>query len=244
MFLSLDWIQMLIISFLLFLPIVYELSNTFKYYAKFALYYTIVMLTSVVVISYGVFRPKNVKNMKFISWLMKNVKMLFGITIEVRSKENLEIDSPYILVSNHQSSLDFFGMMEIWPENCSSLAKKELLYVGPFGLAAWLCGTVFIDRLNHEKALDTIKSTAALIKEQNVPIIPVVFSSYSEFYSKREKKFGTGKFIISCLPKIKTEGLTAAQVPDLTDFIRKQMLDVYNQTSLETTQAKLSNGTK
>lgn len=234
------------------------------------------MLTSVVVISYGVFRPKNVKNMKFISWLMKNVKMLFGITIEVRSKENLEIDSPYILVSNHQSSLDFFGMMEIWPENCSSLAKKELLYVGPFGLAAWLCGTVFIDRLNHEKALDTIKSTAALIKEQNlkvyifpegtrnsegsmlpfkkgafhlaveaqVPIIPVVFSSYSEFYSKREKKFGTGKFIISCLPKIKTEGLTAAQVPDLTDFIRKQMLDVYNQTSLETTQAKLSNGTK
>lgn len=50
-----------------------------------------------------------------------------------------------------------------------------------------------------------------------------------------------GKFIITCLPKVSTKGLTDDDVPKLMDYIRKQMLDSFNQTSLETTQSKLTN---
>ncbi|KAK3087207.1 hypothetical protein FSP39_003101 [Pinctada imbricata] len=204
---------------------------------------------------------------------MLKVKRLFGIEIEVRGQDLLDYPDPCLIVCNHQSSLDMFGMMEIWPSRCTSLAKKELLYAGPFGPAAWLCGTIFIDRLNHEKARDTITKTARRIKENKVkvlvfpegtrnhdgsmlpfkkgafhlaieaqvPIFPVVFSTYSDFYSKREKKFTSGRFIITCLPRISTEGLTQEDVPDITEKVRQQMLDVYNQTSMETTQAKLTN---
>lgn len=59
-------------------------------------------------------------------------------------------------------------MMEIWPDRCTSLAKKELKYAGPFGLAAWLAGTVFVDRLNRERAKDTMDKTVKLLKEKNV----------------------------------------------------------------------------
>jgi len=53
-----------------------------------------------------------------------------------------------VLVLNHQSSIDLMALMEIWPvlENAAPIAKKELKYVGTFGLACWLCGCVFIDR--------------------------------------------------------------------------------------------------
>ena len=60
------------------------------------------------------------------------------------------------------------GMMEIWPDRCTSLAKKELLYAGTFGFAAWLCDTIFIDRINHEKAVQTVARTADIIKKKNV----------------------------------------------------------------------------
>ena len=67
-------------------------------------------------------------------------------------------------------------MMEIWPDRCTSLAKKELRYAGVFGVAAWLCGTIFIDRLNHEKALKTMVDTANTIKERNVRILFISFN--------------------------------------------------------------------
>lgn len=59
-------------------------------------------------------------------------------------------------------------MFQIWPERCAALIKKELMYAGPFGLAALLCGSVFIDRINTKKALDTMKATMKQVKEKKV----------------------------------------------------------------------------
>ena len=59
--------------------------------------------------------------------------------------------------------------MSIWPgNNCTCLAKKELMYTGPFGLTIWLSGITFIDRLNVDKARGTIDKLAELIKKEDV----------------------------------------------------------------------------
>ena len=58
-------------------------------------------------------------------------------------------DRGCVVVLNHQHSLDVLALFHLWPEmlRCTTLAKRELLYfTGPFGWAAWLCGTTFIDR--------------------------------------------------------------------------------------------------
>ena len=59
-------------------------------------------------------------------------------------------------------------MFEIWPERCACFIKKELKYAGPFGLAAILCGTVWVDRVNTKNAVDTMKSTVKQIKDKRV----------------------------------------------------------------------------
>ncbi|XP_050407750.1 1-acyl-sn-glycerol-3-phosphate acyltransferase alpha [Patella vulgata] len=273
---AIDIFQWIIIGLLLLLPILYELSTSFKYYAKFFFFYAIINVISLLVVIVGIWRPKDVNNIWIVIASMKVVKKLFGIEVEVRGQEHLQSNEPFILVSNHQSSLDFFGMMTIWPDRCTSLAKKELIYAIFFGIAAWLCGTIFIDRLNHDKALDTLKNTAELIKKENlkvyvfpegtrncesgmlpfkkgafnlavqaqVPVVPVVFSTYSDFYCKRDHRFESGKLVIQCLPKVPTEGLGQADVGELTESIRKDMLDVFNQISLEMRQPKLVNGLK
>ncbi len=59
--------------------------------------------------------------------------------------------------------------MSIWPgKNSTCLAKKELMYTGPFGLTIWLSGITFIDRLNVDKARGTIDKLAELIKKEDV----------------------------------------------------------------------------
>lgn len=44
--------------------------------------------------------------------MMLHVKYLYGIKIDVRGAENFKIKEPYVIVSNHQSSLDLLGMEE------------------------------------------------------------------------------------------------------------------------------------
>ena len=62
----------------------------------------------------------------------------------------------------------FSAMMKHLPDRCTALAKKELLYAGTFGLAAWLCGIVFVDRINRDRARQTMGKTAQIMHSKNV----------------------------------------------------------------------------
>lgn len=59
---------------------------------------------------------------------------------------------------------------ELWlaMDNCSVVSKKEILYLGPFGLACWLWGTVFIDRRKAEESCRIINATSESIRLSKV----------------------------------------------------------------------------
>ena len=63
--------------------------------------------------------------------------------------EHLKLDSGCVVLMNHQSSLDVLAMLEIWPhlETGAAIIKKSLIYTPFFGPAAWLIGSIFVDRL-------------------------------------------------------------------------------------------------
>lgn len=256
------WIAVAICTSLLLLG----QSTKFKYYGKLALLYAIVISSAGAMFFYAIWRPGEVENhwplTVLIPWCSKH---LFGLDVEIRNKKTLQTKSPLIIMVNHQSVVDIFVMMFAWPYRCTSLAKKELFYLWPFGISAWLCGTVFIDRLNHEQARGTLNRTAEIIKKRNIkiliypegtrnsgtefmpfkkggfhlavqaqiPVVPMVFSSYRTFYSTKEKKFEQGKVIISILDPVDTVGLTASDVTQLTESVRSKMIECYEQTSKE-----------
>lgn len=64
----------------------------------------------------------------------------------------------------------FSVLANIWPimGRCTVISKREIFYLWPFGLAAWLWGTIFIDRLNVEKAQSTINKTGDTIRNNKV----------------------------------------------------------------------------
>ena len=60
------------------------------------------------------------------------------------------------------------AMSWLLPDRGVALIKKELRYLGPFGLSAYLCGSIFIDRSNPEKARKTMDKAVQEIQNKNV----------------------------------------------------------------------------
>lgn len=93
---------------------------------------------------------------------------------------------------------------------------------------------------NHSGSIDEFKKGAFHMAVQSqVPIIPVVFSSYKGFMRKSERIFNSGEVIIEAMPEISTEGLTAKDVNDLVQRVRNMMIDKYNELNAEIENKKL-----
>lgn len=211
-------------------------------------------------------RGRNVENMKILRLLLLHVKYLYGIRVEVRGAHHFPPTQPYVVVSNHQSSLDLLGMMEVLPDRCVPIAKRELLWAGSAGLACWLAGIIFIDRKRTGDAISVMSEVAQTLLTQDVrvwvfpegtrnhngsmlpfkrgafhlavqaqvPIIPIVMSSYQDFYSKKERRFTSpGRCQVRVLPPVSTEGLTPDDVPALADSVRHSMLTIFREISTD-----------
>lgn len=169
----------------------------------------------------------------------------------------------------------FTGMFDIWPvmNKCTVVAKRELFFAWPFGLAAWLCGLIFINRMQSDRARDQLCTATTNIKNKKIklwifpegtrrntghlhpfkkgafhvaidaqiPILPVVFSSYRTFLDDTNKRLDSGKIIVSTLPPISTVGLNKADLDSLMAHTYNVMNKEYMLTTEEVVdQAKKS----
>lgn len=66
----------------------------------------------------------------------------------------------------------FPGLFNIWhvPGKIAAVARKELFYVWPFGLSAYLAGVVFIDRNNSKDAYKALEATTEVMIKNKVTI--------------------------------------------------------------------------
>ncbi|XP_048848641.1 1-acyl-sn-glycerol-3-phosphate acyltransferase alpha-like [Brienomyrus brachyistius] len=250
---------------LMLIPVLLFTSSTFVFYFKKCFYVAWMMILATIAIPICILKSggRDVENMRIIRFLVWHVKYLLGLRIDVSGLQNLPTEGPYVIISNHQSSLDVLGLMEILPDRCTSIAKKELVYAGTVGIVCWLGGIIFINR----KKTDTAKSVMAgaartmldkqirlwvfpegtrnqkgdllpfkkgafhLAVQGQVPIIPVVFSSYSNFYLRKEKQFRSGTINLKILPKIETKGMTTDDISALSDKSYKIMRSAFMEIS-------------
>ena len=101
------------------------------------------------------------------------------------------------------------------------LKKKDIkLWVFPEGT-----------RRNTGEIHDFKKGAFHAAIQAQVPIVPVVFSSYKHFFDSKKKMFNEGEVIITALPEISTIGMTAEDVNELLKITRNAMIKKYHETS-------------
>ncbi|XP_061656469.1 1-acyl-sn-glycerol-3-phosphate acyltransferase beta [Syngnathoides biaculeatus] len=260
---ALLWIAPLAVP-LVVVAVLWSSGHTLVFYFKKCFYVAWMMVLALLAIPLCVLKSggRDVENMRIIRSLVRHVKYFLGLRFEVSGWEHLQTPGPYVIISNHQSSLDVLGLMEILPDRCTMIAKKELIYAGTVGLICWLGGIVFINRKKTSDAKSVMADAAkTMLNEQirlwvfpegtrnqrgdllpfkkgafhlavqaQAPIIPVVFSSYSNFYLRKEKQFKSGTIRLKILPKMETKGMTSEDVASLADksfdAMRSAFLDI------------------
>uniref|UniRef100_A0A1B0DGV9 1-acyl-sn-glycerol-3-phosphate acyltransferase n=1 Tax=Phlebotomus papatasi TaxID=29031 RepID=A0A1B0DGV9_PHLPP len=195
------------------------------------------------------------------------ISKIIGIKWTLRGEEYMSQDKPFVIVANHQTSLDILGMLDIWDvmDKCTVVAKRELFYAWPFGLSAWLGGLIYINRNSSDKSRMILNSVGDYLKKDRVklwifpegtrrntndihafkkgafhiaiseqlPILPVIFSSYTHFLDSKRKVFDNGEVIITTLPPISTVGMTTKDIDGLMEKTKALMKNVYLETTAE-----------
>ncbi|KAM7033816.1 1-acyl-sn-glycerol-3-phosphate acyltransferase beta [Acridotheres tristis] len=259
---------------LLLLHVLMELSPTVNFALRIGFYCLLCLATSALaavacLLANG---GRTVKNMRIIRAAVRTFKYFFGLRFEVKGLENFKVEGPAIIVSNHQSILDMMGLMEVLPDNCVQVGKKELMYMGSVGLIMYLGGVIFINRKSTSSAKMVMSEVAKTMVAENVkvwvypegtrnctgdllpfkkgafhiavqaqvPVIPVVYSSFTSFYNPKTKLFTSGKIKVEVLPPVETKGLTSDDVTDLTDRCFSTMRETLFRLSGRPSEAKNS----
>eukprot|EP00063_Salmo_salar_P008730 XP_013983565.1 PREDICTED: 1-acyl-sn-glycerol-3-phosphate acyltransferase alpha-like [Salmo salar] len=246
---------------MLLVPLLLWTSSTFVFYFKKCFYVAYMMVLGAIAIPLSILKcgGRDVENMRVVRALVRHVKYFLGLRFDVSGLEHLQTEGPYVIISNHQSSLDVLGLMEVLPDRCTMIAKKELVYAGTVGIVSWLGGIIFINRKKTSDAKSVMADAAKTMLEDQIrlwvfpegtrnqrgdllpfkkgafhlavqaqaPIIPIVFSSYSNFYLQKEKLFNSGTIKLKILPKIETKGMTSDDVAGLADKSYDLMRSVF-----------------
>lgn len=94
-----------------------------------------------------------------------------GSRMVVEGIENVRLDRPQIIASNHQSWFDVFALAAVIPKRYRFIAKAELRKIPLFGLAWESCGHISIDRKDRAKAIRALDAAAALMRSDNSAVV-------------------------------------------------------------------------
>ncbi|XP_017774837.1 PREDICTED: 1-acyl-sn-glycerol-3-phosphate acyltransferase alpha [Nicrophorus vespilloides] len=242
------WVLALAVVWML-LILAWKVSSVARFYIKFSIYAVVSFVSATCPIPLMLLRPKSSKNALFpAAALSCCAKYVLGLDIKIKGKENIVEGSGSVVLINHQSVVDLIVLAELWPvmERCTVISKKEIFYIWPFGLAAWLWGTIFIDRLNGVKAQDAINSTGEIIRSRRARVMmfpegtrsqkekllpfkkgafhlaiaskcPIQPIIVNRYKFLGPKRFDDGSIEVSILPPIATDQVSRENIGELID---------------------------
>jgi 1-acyl-sn-glycerol-3-phosphate acyltransferase len=97
----------------------------------------------------------------------------FGIKVNVKGLENIDLNKPYIFVSNHASMADIPTVMLVLNGKVNIVFNKELTWVPIWGWALRYGPVIMIDRSNPRDAMASIERAGKTIRNgQSVILFP------------------------------------------------------------------------
>lgn len=88
-----------------------------------------------------------------------------GLDVETRGEEHLWSHRPAVFIFNHQSQTDALIISRLLRRDFTGIAKQEMKRNPLVGPVLEAVGTVFIDRSDHEKAIEALKPAVECLKK-------------------------------------------------------------------------------
>jgi 1-acyl-sn-glycerol-3-phosphate acyltransferase len=118
------------------------------------------------------FTPWSREGVKFCGncWGWINLR-LNGVTPVYRGLENIDPEKTYMVIANHKSFLDIYGVFNCRKLYCLFVAKQELTKIPIFGTALRRSGCIIIDRSNRQQAIAKLQQQGKVLKQRRISII-------------------------------------------------------------------------
>lgn len=141
----------------------------FAWFAVVATLWTIPMALAQVVSHQ--FKP-DARNFKRTAGLWGRVILrLCGIRVRVTDRASLDTNAPLVFVSNHQNLLDILALSAGLPYPFGFVAKEELARVPFLGVAIRNSASVFIDKRDPRRAIESLKAAGERIRGGNSVLV-------------------------------------------------------------------------
>ncbi len=133
---------------------------------------------------------------RFYSWLVMKTNR---VKLQVVENKNVFKQKSYIYISNHLSNLDPLAVSNSVPNPLRFIGKASLAKIPVFGWAAKMARTIFIDRTNSIKAVETINKS---IRELKNGISAFFFAEGTRSTDGKMKPFKKGGIALAIKAKL------------------------------------------
>lgn len=124
----------------------------------------------------------------------KCVCFIWGVKVKVKGRENIDKNTSYVFVANHQSAFDIWVIYGYLNHNFKWLMKKGLRKVFMVGYACYKGGYVFVD----DKSIAGIKETIAGAEDRlKDGMSVVIFPEGSRTWDGHMRPFKRGAFMLA-----------------------------------------------
>jgi len=106
-----------------------------------------------------------------ISLFADTCNAMIGMDLDVRGEEHLWSHRPAVFMFNHQSKADVAIMAGLIRRDVVGVGKKEIEKVPFIGQVMGMAGTVFIDRSDRSKAIESMKPLVTAMREQRKSMV-------------------------------------------------------------------------
>ncbi|XP_050536949.1 uncharacterized protein LOC126903051 isoform X2 [Daktulosphaira vitifoliae] len=188
------WLEILVLSFFISLPFLYDLSRTFRYYFRLSIFFTLATLTSLLAVFHYNFRDR------LITYFGQQISDLLSIEWHLYGEQNLSINCRKIILINGQNPIDALGLLQLIRHQGSELdiiIENNYNNLWPFSFLPWLLSILLnpVNFINENLSLPHFSST-----NTKVNIILTSASSYE------------GRVIISVMPLFNTKSLSPKNI--------------------------------
>lgn len=114
--------------------------------------------------------------------------------VTINGRDNIK-DKPYIVIANHESTVDVFYLLGRFPINMRMVAKEELRKSPFIGAAMSRSGFIFVDNKIRGKSIDHLNEQFEKLKKENLSLM--VFPEGSRFKDVRLSPFRLGAFVMA-----------------------------------------------
>ncbi|MDX1494605.1 MAG: lysophospholipid acyltransferase family protein [Longimicrobiales bacterium] len=118
-----------------------------------------------------------------------------GVDVVFENPEAIDPDKPQILVANHVSWFDVLALAAHLPGRYLFVAKRELEKVPVFGRAVRVCGHIFIDRQDRNRAVESLATARERLEAENPTVI--MFPEGTRSATGTLQPFKKGAFVLA-----------------------------------------------